>query len=306
MKISEVGEFGLIEIIKNMANRKLVGGIGDDCAVIDIGKEKELLVTTDTLVEDVHFLKDTDAYRLGRKSLAVSVSDVAAMAALPRWAFLSISLRDMELGYVKAFMEGFYSLADEFGIDLLGGDTTKSSVFSVTVTLIGVDDKGKSVKRGGAKVKDNVYVTGKIGCSYAGFEAVIKKIDGYEECKERHNNPYPRLKEALSVKNYANAMIDVSDGLLQDCLHICELSGVAIEIDLDKIPFCDADFVDKEEMLSGGEDYELVFCAPKEYENALNDIDNITKIGEVKEGFGVSVIKNSKQLNIKRLGFKHF
>ena len=306
MKISEVGEFGLIEIIKNMANRKLSGGIGDDCAVIDMGKEEELLVTTDTLVEGVHFLKNTDAFNLGRKSLAVSISDIAAMAALPKWAFLSISLSDMKLEYVKAFMKGFYFLADEFGIDLLGGDTTKSSVFSITVTLIGVNEKGKSVKRSGAKVKDSVYVTGKIGCSYAGLEAIRKNIDGYEECKERHNNPYPRLKEALSVKKYASAMIDVSDGLLQDCLHICECSGVAIEIDFDKIPFCDADFVDKENMISGGEDYELVFCAPVKYDGVLNSIDNVTKIGEVKEGFGVSVIKNSKQLNIKRLGFKHF
>jgi len=306
MKISEVGEFGLIEIIKNMASHRLNGGIGDDCAIIDIGKDKELLVTTDTLTEGVHFFKNTDAYSLGRKSIAVSVSDIAAMAAMPKWVFLSISLNDMELEYIKAFMKGFYSLADEFGIDLLGGDTTKSPVFSITVTLIGVNEKGKSVKRSGAKVKDSVYVTGKIGCSYVGLEAIKKGIGGYRECKKRHNDPYPRIKEALDVKNYANAMIDVSDGLLQDCLHICEQSGVAIEIDFDNIPFCDADFIDKEDMLSGGEDYELVFCAPKKYDKMLNNIDNITKIGEVKEGFGVSVIRNSKKMNIKQFGFKHF
>ncbi len=306
MKISDVGEFGLIDIIKSMANYEFETGIGDDCAIINIGEKKDIVVTTDTLVEGVHFFKNTKAYNLGRKSLAVNISDIAAMAATPRWAFLSLSLNNMEIEYVEDFMRGFYSLAEEFNIMLLGGDTTRSSTFTVTVTLIGEDKHNSSVKRSGAKVGDDVYVTGRIGCSYAGFEAIRRALEGFEEIKIKHNNPYPRLKEALSVKDFATAMIDISDGLLQDCLHICEQSLVAIEIDFDKIPFCKVDFVTKEEMLGGGEDYELIFCAPKRYENVLKKLDNITKIGEVKKGFGVNLIKNGKKMDVERLGFKHF
>ncbi len=307
MNISDIGEFGLIDIIKKMANREIDGGIGDDCAIIDIDSRRDILVTTDTLVEGVHFFKDAEAYVLGRKSIAVSISDIAAMAAYPKWAFLSISLSDkMSLEYVQSFARGFCSMADEFGIALMGGDTTKSPVFTVTVTLIGENRKGESIKRSGAKTGDNVYVTGKIGCSYAGFEAIRRNLKGFEKLKKMHTDPYPKIKEALKVKKYATAMIDISDGLLQDCLHICEQSGVAIEVDFDKIPFCKADFVKKEDMITGGEDYELVFCAPKRYESVLDGFENITKIGVVREGFGVSVIKNNEKLNFKRLGFKHF
>ncbi len=306
MKLSEIGEFGLIDVIQNMAKHKFKGGIGDDCAVINIDNKKEIVVTTDTLVENVHFFSGTSAYSLGRKSLAVSVSDVAAMAAIPKWAFLSISLNDMQFDYIKSFMEGFYSLADEFNILLLGGDTTRSSVFSITVTLIGENGIGESVTRGGAQVGDYVYVTGNIGCSYTGLYAITHNLKGFDKLKTIHLNPYPRIKEALSIKPYVSAMIDVSDGLLQDCLHICEHSGVAIEIDFDKIPFCKTNIVEKEKMLSGGEDYELVFCASNKYDTVLQKISNIKRIGTVKNGFGVDVVKGNRKIEIKNLGFKHF
>ncbi len=306
--VSDIGEFGLIEMIKNMDKRDSgVYGIGDDCAIIPFNKEKELVVTTDTLVEGIHFFKGTNAYLLGRKSLSVNVSDIAAMAALPKWAFLSISVNeDMELDYMESFMKGFFSAADKFGIFLLGGDTTKGPLFYITVTLIGENDISKSIKRSTANIGDDVYVTGEIGCSYAGFTAIKQNLDGFYDIKQKHLNPAPRLNEALSVKKFAAAMIDISDGLVQDCAHICSLSGVAMRLDFNKIPFCKTELIGKEDMLSGGEDYELVFTADKEYRTIIDNMENITRIGEVVEGFGVIVTKDKRELNIKNAGFKHF
>lgn len=308
MKISDKGEFGLIEIIKKMGTTsKGISGIGDDCAIIPMNSQKEIVITTDTLVNGVHFLKNANPYILGRKSLAVNISDVAAMAATPKWAFLSLSLcSNMELDYIESFMKGFYSMANEFGVELLGGDTTGSSNFVITVTLIGENPINKSVKRSGANIGDYVYVTGEIGCSYTGLIAIKKNLEGFERAKKKHMDPTPRIKEALAVREFASAMIDISDGLLQDCSHICEESSVGIEINLNEIPLCRESLVDRTEMIAGGEDYELIFTADKKYEKVLRNIENIKKVGRVTDGNGVKVIEKGRELHIKHLGFKHF
>ncbi len=308
MKISDIGEFGLIDIIKKMgATSKGISGIGDDCAIIPMDSQKEIVVTVDTLVKDVHFLGDADPYLLGRKSLAVNISDVAAMAATPKWAFLSLSLRsDTEMDYIESFMKGLYSMADEFGVELLGGDTTGGSNLVITITLIGENPINKSIKRSGANIGDDVYVTGEIGCSYTGLIAIKKKLEGFAKAKKKHLEPTPRVKEALAVREFASAMIDISDGLLQDCLHICEESSVGIEIDLNEVPLCKERLVSETDMISGGEDYELIFTANKKYEKVLKNIENIKKVGRVTDGNSIKVIENGRELHIKHLGFKHF
>jgi thiamine-monophosphate kinase len=306
--IKNVGEFGLIDIIKNRAKyiSSEVYGIGDDCAIIPC-KSEEFVITTDTLVEGVHFFSDIDPYILGRKSLSVNVSDIAAMAAKPKWALLSISCPiKTPLDYIEKFIDGFYSVAGEFDIALIGGDTTKSSEFTITVTLIGQNSLGKSIKRSGAKIGNFVYVTGKIGCSYAGFFAIKNKIDGFDKLKDRHLNPKPKIKEALAVRAFASAMIDISDGFLQDCGHICEKSQVGMRIDFEKIPFCDVNFIDKKDMLAGGEDYELIFCSDKKYADIIEKIPDITKVGEVVEGCDVVIEMYGERMNFKTKGFKHF
>jgi len=307
LKIGELGEFGLIKKIKGLFGApEGVLGIGDDCAILPYG-DRELLITTDTLIEGVHFFEEMEPYLLGRKTLAVNISDVAAMAGAPKWAFLSLSIDgEREFSWVEEFLRGLRSVALEYGISLLGGDTTSSDRLYINITLIGENGIGESVKRSTAKTGDIVLVTGNIGCSYAGFVALRDGIDGYDELKRKHLNPKPRLSEALKVKPFATAMIDVSDGLVQDCLHICEESGVGMKLYWEKIPFCRAEFVSEEEMICGGEDYELVVCVDSNYRDRVEGMDNFTVIGEVKKGSGVEVLKGEDVVEIKDCGYSHF
>ncbi len=307
MKLEELGEFGLIERIKKgLPKSDDFLGIGDDCAIIPCG-DREFLISVDTLVEGVHFLKDTDPYLLGRKSLSVNLSDVAAMAGVPKWVFLSLSLnKSRDVSWVDTFLSGFLDVAREFNMFLLGGDTTSSDVLTISVTIIGENERGSSIKRSGARVSDLVAVTGRIGCSYAGLLALMKDYKRYNELKLTHLNPSPKIKEALLIKEYATAMIDVSDGLIQDCNHICEESGVGMKLYWERIPFCYADFVSEEEMLCGGEDYELVVCFDKKFEEKVKDLDGFTIIGEVVEGSRVSVVKDGIDVELDNCGFKHF
>ncbi len=310
MSLNEVGEFGFIDFIKSRALNLLpadVSGIGDDCAVIPVGLGRELLVTVDTLVCDRHFFKGSDPFLLGRKSLSVNISDIAAMAGKPLFCFLSIELENgMDGAYLEGFFDGFFDAAREYSVALLGGDTVSGDEFSISVTLIGENEKGTSVMRSGAEVGDDVYVTGRIGCSVAGLEAIKRDLKGVEELKMAHLNPIPRIYEAMRVKRYAKAMIDVSDGLVQDCEHICLSSGVGMEIYVERVPFCETGIVDKYTMLTGGEDYELVFCAGSEYKDRLEKMENITRIGKVIEGGGVRVIEKGKEIRLKKKGYTHF
>jgi len=307
LKLEELGEFGLIERIrKNLPEGGDFLGIGDDCAIIPCG-DKELLVSVDTLIEGVHFLENADPYLLGRKSLSVNLSDIAAMAGVPKWTFLSISLdKGRDVAWVDAFLNGFLDVAKEFNVFLLGGDTTKSDVLTISVTIVGENERGSSIKRSGARVGDLVAVTGRIGCSYAGLLALKNDFRRYNELKLTHLNPSPKVREALSIKKYATAMIDVSDGLVQDCNHICEESGVGMKLYWERIPFCYADFVSKEEMLCGGEDYELVVCFDRRFEEKVKDLGGFTIIGEIVQGSKVSVLKDGMDVELNGCGFKHF
>ena len=307
-KIEDIGEFGLIKAIRKYADSTGdIYGIGDDCAIIP-DSEKEILVTTDALVKNVHFYENSDPYKLGRKSLAVNISDVCAMAADPKWAFLSLSIEpNTKMDYIDRFIKGFIKMAEEHNIKLLGGDTTKTSVFTINVMLLGINKRNKSIKRGGAHINEDVYVTGKIGCSYAGLRAInAANADKYRDLIEYHINPKPRCDIALQIRGLATAMIDVSDGLIQDCRHICEESSVGMEIDFNKVPFCCTDIVSKQEMLAGGEDYELVFCAKKEYRERIEKIKDVRRIGKTVSKNGVRVVKNGQSMNLAKLGFKHF
>ena len=307
MKIGDAGEFGLINRIKELFGApKGVLGIGDDCAILPYG-DRELLITTDALVEGVHFFKDAEPYLLGRKSLAVNLSDIAAMAGKPRWAFLSFSINgERELSWVEDFLRGFRDIALEYGVYLLGGDTTSSDKFYINITLIGENGRGESIKRSTAKAGDIVLATGNIGCSYAGFVALRNGVEGYDELKRKHLDPKPRLFEALRVKPFATAMIDISDGLVQDCSHICEESRVGMRLYWDRIPFCKTEFVDREEMICGGEDYELIVCVDNSYRERVENMDNFTVIGDVKEGDRVEILRDGEVVEVEDCGYSHF
>lgn len=274
MKVNEIGEFGLIgriaESFKNLIPQGWEG-IGDDCAVIPWGDGRSLVVTTDLLVENVHFLRDRiTPYELGYKSLAVNLSDVAAMGARPLATFLSIGLPSgtVEVEWCDAFFEGYRS----FGVPLLGGDTTSSPEgIVINITVLGTAENDHIKRRNGAQAGDYIAATGPLGDSAGGLQAMLDNLPQDDETKElikRHHQPRPHLAEGewLGAQPGAHALMDVSDGVASDLLHILRASAVAATIDTASIPISPLLQItaarygwDARKMaLTGGEDYVLL------------------------------------------------
>ncbi|MBO4916346.1 MAG: thiamine-phosphate kinase [Bacteroidales bacterium] len=279
----EKGEFELIDWIKGQFMvPDGVLGIGDDCAVLPQRDGLETLVTTDMLVEGVHFLlEDVDPYSLGWKSAAVNLSDIAGMGGKPVGTFLSCALpKTLDDGFLKGFFEGYKALSDRFDCPLLGGDTTSSlNKLCINVTVLGECVAGRSRRRSAAEPGDLICVTGPLGDSAAGLRLVLESA-GYPEntlpcgiLRERHYRPVPRIEEGmkLAATPGVNAMMDISDGIGSDLRHILEESGTGARIDVRSLPLsaelrtvCARRGWDPVELaLNGGEDYELLFtCRP--------------------------------------------
>lgn len=300
MKIKSVGEFEFIDTIRRRLPKlkSAVLGIGDDCAVLGFTNDKYLLVTTDMLVQDIHFdLSKTSAYKVGRKALAVSLSDIAAMAGIPKYCLVSLATSpDMPLSTLDDFYSGLLKLAKEFDVELVGGDTNASDKFICDVCVIGEVEKRFLARRDGAKVGDSIFVTGSLGGSIKG----------------KHYDFIPRIKEArILVENFkVHSMIDISDGLSLDLHHITDASNVGAVIYRNSIPISqNAD--SKKEALSGGEDFELLFTAPSditEEELSKKLKVPVNKIGEIMpRREGVKIVKEkSKETELKRKGYRHF
>lgn len=274
MKIKEIGEFGLIgriaETVKSLIPEGWEG-IGDDCAVIPWDDDKSLVVTTDLLVENVHFLLDRiTPYELGYKSLAVNLSDVAAMGARPMATFLSLGLpsEKVEVEWCDAFFEGYRS----FGVPLLGGDTTSSPEgIVINITVLSIAENSHIKRRSAAQAGDLIAVTGPLGDSAGGLQAILDDLPQNAEIKElinRHHQPRPHLKEGewLGAQVGVHAMMDVSDGVASDLLHILRASSLAATIDTASIPMspllqktgAQYGWETLKMALTGGEDYVLL------------------------------------------------
>lgn len=265
-------EFSLIDYIKRSFGELTplnIIGIGDDCAVLPYVDGQSLVVTSDMLVENIHFLADKiTPYELGRKSVTVNLSDIAAMGANPIGMTLSIALpKWIEDAYIQSFMHGVMS----FNIPLLGGDTTRSAAdFVINITAIGVAPKENIKLRSSAKLGDTIYVTGCLGDSSAGLYALQNNIAATELIRA-HHNPTPHLTQGLELgKNtLVHAMMDVSDGIASDLRHILDASGVSAVVDTKKIPLSNTliDFCNHHQTsaidhaVAGGEDYVLLFTA---------------------------------------------
>ena len=284
MKIGELGEFGLISrIASGVANgRGVITGIGDDAAVTALSPGMQLLTSTDMLVEDVHFRRVWhDPYRLGRKSLAVSISDIAAMGGVPRWALLSLAIPpDISLEFLDAFTRGFLAMATEQGVALIGGDTCSSRAgLTISVTIMGEQEPERILRRSGARPDDDIWVTGTLGDAALGLELLEKgeasspvTAEERELLISRLLDPSPRAAagRALAEAGIVSAMIDVSDGLVADFGHIAEQSACGGTIRLDTLPLSPAfrtallsrPSSHHDLALAGGEDYELAFTAP--------------------------------------------
>ncbi len=305
MKISELGEFGLVEMIADVLGARRPGNglgvlldIGDDTAAWKPSSEVEL-VTTDTMIEDVHFRTATTSYRdLGWKALAINLSDIAAMGGIPRYALVSLGLSpDAEVESVVEMYRGIKEIGEEFGCRVIGGDTVGAPCTMINVTLIGeAVGVGEVLRRDGAKVGDLIAVTGWLGSSGAGFRVLNGEgnvpPDVRERLKAAHNCPVPRTAEGQALlKAGVSAAMDLSDGLLSDLPKMCSMSGVAARVSVSKLPVSGeaGEAFGREATglaLSAGEDYELLAAGSRgALERASREIDiPLTVIGEMVEG----------------------
>lgn len=259
-------------------------GIGDDAAVVQVADDEDLVVCVDTLVSGVHFFSDVQPYDLGYKSLAVNLSDIAAMAAKPRWATLSLTLPEANEDWLGKFAEGFSDLAAEHNVSLIGGDTTKGPL-SVSVQVLGSVKSGRLLKRSGARAGDLIYVSGDIGGPALACRQLGGGLQGLtlsETTYQRFHRPQVRVDLGQIIPEYASAAIDISDGLAADIEHLLKASGVGARIQTDKIPLSKSFELIKGQpdywqlALAGGDDYELCFSIPedlqKDFEGRVNDL----------------------------------
>ncbi|PKQ62049.1 thiamine-phosphate kinase [Labilibaculum filiforme] len=332
MELKDIGEFGFI---KRFAHKfdKLIGkeemGIGDDCALLPLNDTETYVVTTDLLIEDIHFLKTKITPEdLGHKSLAVSLSDIAAMGAYPKFSFLSLGVpKQTSVEYLDAFMNGYQKLSEKYHTPLMGGDTTKSSdKLMINVVVVGQCKKSEVRLRSMAKDGDLICVTGNLGDSAGGLHVLLNNaaLTGESESLvKKHHNPEPRIKEGiwLSNQNSVHAMMDISDGISSDLMHILNASQKSANIDVKQLPISSLlqnmakkyAWNEIELASSGGEDYELLFTVDrkdidrlhKEYKSRFTD--EISVIGEIKQGQAeIKWFENGNEISINKSGFNHF
>lgn len=308
-------EFELIDRIRGLfAAPAGVKGIGDDCAVIPQSSGKDLLVSTDLLVEKVHFLMDKiSAYDLGWKSAAVNISDIAAMGGRPSATFLSIAVpKGLTDEWMDDFMKGYAAVSDKFSVALLGGDTTGSpDALCINVTIIGECGRGSAVLRSHARPGDLICVTGHLGDSAAGLKCLLENREDCLNLIKAHCRPVPRVEEGLLLSKTAGigAMMDVSDGVASDIRHIMSESRVGARIDVSALPLssdlqdacCRFGWDPAELALCGGEDYELLFTCRKGTELPVEH----TVIGEIVEENELKWL-GANGLTGDYRGFEHF
>ncbi len=328
--LSSLGEFGLIELIRSRFPQPSPPelGIGDDAALLSPSPSSQLLVSTDLLAEGVHFnLEFCSPYLLGRKALAVNLSDIASMGATSRWFFLSIAIpAGFPLATIEGLLDGLSAQAAEHNCILAGGDTCSSKGgLTISITIIGEQKPELILKRSGAKYGDDIWVSGTLGDSALGLQLLLqgKRLgSGEDYLLLRHIDPVPRcnLGVKLAESDQVNAMIDISDGLLADLGHICESSGCSAEIQLEKIPlsssftkyFSDSSSIPWSLVISGGEDYELCFTASPDNRNTIYELAKtagiqVTVVGKVGGSDGIRTIKpDGKEFRPTASGYTHF
>lgn len=331
--VNDIGEDGVIQLIRGKGVASLPSrvrkGIGEDCAVLETDGDSLLLVTTDTLIEGIHFTAETlPPQALGWKALAVNVSDIAAVGGTPHTAFLSMGIKpETEVSFVESFMAGFEAMAAKTDIVLAGGDTVESpSATVITITLLGEGLPEHLVYRSGAKIGDDIWVTGPLGNAAAGLFVLLNKnaseLAGYESLIAALQRPIPRLEigKALGQSGLAHAMIDISDGVAKDLRHICEESGTGALLQAASLPLSGqlerlASLADKdptEWALRGGEDYELLFTASSANKDEIVSLTTkvlgnpAAKIGTIVQEDGIWLETHEGKQPLRPGGYRHF
>jgi thiamine-monophosphate kinase len=326
MKLRDLGEFGLIERIAARAScpAGVNIGIGDDAAAIEPTAGLVTLITTDMLVEGVHFdLAFSDPVTLGRKALAVNLSDIAAMGGMPRHFLLSLAVpRQISVEFLDRFVGGMLEMGERFGVSLIGGDTSSSQQgVIISVTVIGEQSPDMVVTRRGARPGDLICVTGTLGDSALGLSLLQRGLR-VGAAISRHLDPTPRVREGIKLAEarIPSAMIDISDGFLADLGHILDLSGGGARLFLDRLPLS-ADYLERYSVtsediyslpLSGGEDYELLFTTPPgkiviAQAVLMESGSGCAVIGEITAAAGLSLLTASgTEYTPAERGYNHF
>ena len=314
-------EFDLIRRYFTRPAPGAVLGVGDDAALLKVSDGMELAISADMLVAGTHFFADTDAYLIGWKSLAVNISDMAAMGAVPKWATLAIALPTADETWVQRFADGFFACASRYQIELIGGDTTRGPL-AISVQIMGEVAAGKAMRRAGARAGDEIWVSGTLGSAALALAALQGRYplsdDEREACLPALHRPQPRVELGLLIGASAHSAIDISDGLLADLGHILRASNVGAEIRLRDIPVSravSAHFADKavqQMVLAGGDDYELCFTAPARQHGEIAKLTSLlalplTCIGHITEAPGLIVRGlDDAPLELGKHGYDHF
>lgn len=314
-------EFDLIRRHFSRATPNALLGIGDDAALLRPSKDNVLAISSDMLVSGTHFFADTDPFLLGHKTLAVNLSDMAAMGALPRWATLAISLPEADDPWLEQFSAGFFALAQQHGVELVGGDTTRGPL-NLCVTIIGEVPAQQALRRSGAQPGEEIWVSGSLGDAALALAHLHQRIllseSAFAACAKALHQPQPRVALGLALRNIASSAIDISDGLFADLGHILDASRVGAEIGLAALPVSPAMQVyaatptGTQCTLSGGDDYELCFTAPVLRHAEIIGIATrlslrLTCIGKIVAGCDCIVHDAAgNQLHLKNGGYEHF
>lgn len=323
MQLKDVGEFNFIHSIQDNTiydPATVVNGIGDDCAVYKSSIGYDQLISTDTMVEGIHFsFHYMMPYDVGYRLMTANLSDIAAMGGIPRQVVLSVAAEEyVDTDILQDIYRGIKDQCRRFGVNLIGGDTVRIKGPMVwTITIIGEVPFGQSVLRSGAKVGDIVGVTNYVGYAATGLGALTHSLQGYPMTTIGHQRPNPQIELGIQLRELGvHSMNDISDGLSSELWDIAQASQVAIIIDEARVPLHEethklAAYLQTNPVdyaLYGGEDFQLVFTAPKSLESSLQDLDGITIIGEVIEGTP-SVQAITKDKTIRTLdgkGYNHF
>ena len=315
------GEFELIAryFARPVTRARL--GVGDDCALFGSTPGHEWAITTDMLIAGRHFFPSDGPGTIGHKAMAVNLSDLAAMGATPRYVLLAIALPSDDEKFLRGFAGGFFGLAQKYGVEVIGGDTTRGGLLTLSVTALGAVPEGRALRRGGARVGDDVWVSGTLGdaaLALAHHQGGLQlSTEEAVACFPRLYVPTPRIELGIALRGIATACIDVSDGFAADLGHVLECSGVGAQVIFEALPLSAAAAAHVEEpaardcVLAGGDDYELVFTAPPDRRLQIDKIAEslglrLSRVGSIVAGSDLTVLRAGEPMILARTGFDHF
>ncbi|TXI46608.1 thiamine-phosphate kinase [Methylophilus sp.] len=295
-------------------------GVGDDAALIRVRPGYQLAISADMSVAGTHFFADIDPFAIGWKSMAVNVSDMAAMGAEPKWATLSIALPQIDDAWLQRFSAGLFACADAFGVSLIGGDTTRGPL-NIAINILGEVPQGQALQRNGARAGDDVWVSGMLGQAALWLQHRLGALDLHTQdvaiLATAMHAPQPRVALGQALRGIASAVLDISDGLLADLTHILEASAVGAALDWTAMPkpllqqSAVTEAVLQQAVLAGGDDYELCFTAAPQHRDALSALAAqlalpLHRIGHITAAAGLQVFNGEAAVVLSQKGYAHF